>query len=401
MGILKSAFVMNISIDPTAKYVIASCSKNNSIVIGNSKSTKLFVLNRIGQIIKDFRISNPNTGVENLMFHKNGHLAVIGNKSVSVYEDFTELVEISTNAGKPVICAWSKDGTFLGIGTDKGAIIIYDFNKEKKLSLDSLHSKCVTSLNWSSSDILLSGSEDKQIHLTDSNGRSNLLVSSGNDKKLLVDSQNLQWVNLAKIFSQIKNTNLKNNFKSPKTICCMFNKSKNILLHDLESYEKPIQLLFAKAYGSILDFRILSSGYLIVIFENGQVSLLSLLNSEINQEINSKKLFSEKIYNYSFSVQNNYLVASSKNLMKVFDLNQFEEVKKLRIRFDCPVKHLNILSCDSAVLVLLTSGQIHSILINENKFESKHYFDSSCYNIISKKSYNVLQLIHSDQSKDQ
>jgi WD40 repeat protein len=93
------------------------------------------VLNRIGKMLKDFKISSKNSGVKEMKFHESGLLAIRGSHSVSIVQDFSESLEITMDKGTPNILAWSKDGNYLAIGTNQGSLVIFDFMSEKKLFL--------------------------------------------------------------------------------------------------------------------------------------------------------------------------------------------------------------------------------------------------------------------------
>jgi WD40 repeat protein len=132
-----TAFNFQISIDPSSKYIIRSCPNTKFFTIGHSKSTKIFVLNRIGKMLCDFKIPGKNNGVLDLQFHSSGLLAARGTHSVSIVEDFSDIVEISMEKGIPSIMAWSQDGNYLAIGGNDGSLIIYNLLDEKKLFLES------------------------------------------------------------------------------------------------------------------------------------------------------------------------------------------------------------------------------------------------------------------------
>jgi hypothetical protein len=219
------------------------------------------------------------------------------------------------------------------------------------------------------------------------------MTSGTSKKKLQIDSRELRWIFLSNIYSQMKNPQIKEQMTSDKTICSIFNKNKNILLHDLESKQKPIQLMFAPSYGQILDYKIMCSGYLIVLFEYGQVSQLSLLNNELSQEINSKKLYNEKVTNFCWSKDKRLLIVNTGPLIKFFDVVEFKEIKEKRLRFGMNVKSIHMLNCNSALIVLLMNGELNSILSIYNDFKVVRSKNAHSVDIAVQKSYNVIQWV--------
>lgn len=133
-----TAFSFHIGIDPGSHYSITSCPLTNLFVIAQTKSTKIFVLNRIGKMLRDFKISGKNVGVQEMKFHECRLLAIRGTHSVCIVEDFSESLEITLDKGSPTIMAWSQDGNYLAIGTNQGALVIFDFMTEKKLFLSGI-----------------------------------------------------------------------------------------------------------------------------------------------------------------------------------------------------------------------------------------------------------------------
>lgn len=229
--------------------------------------------------------------------------------------------------------------------------------------------------------------------LTRPSGLSEKMISGSSKKKLQIDSEKLRWILLSNIYSQTKNTQIKRQMTSDKTICSIFNRGKNILLHDLESSQKPIQLMFAQSYGRILDYQILDSGYLIVLFEFGQVSQLSLLNDELSQEINSKKLFSQEVRNFCWSADRRVLVVNAGVLVKFFDVKGFVELKQRRLRFGVNLKTMHMLNCHSALVVLLMNGELNSVLSEFAGFKFDKTKCSDRLDFVVQKSYNVLEWI--------
>lgn len=219
------------------------------------------------------------------------------------------------------------------------------------------------------------------------------MLSGPSRKGLQVDSRKLRWVSLSSVYSQAKNPQIRRQAGSDKAVCCIFNRDKNILLHNVESTQKPIQLMFAESYGRVLDYCVTGAGYLVVLFELGQVSQLSLLNDELSQEINSKKLFSRAVTQYCWSADRGVLAVGSGGLIKFFDVNEFVELKRRRLRFGVDVKSLHSLGCKSALLVLLTNGQLNSVLSESAGFKVEKTRRAGKIFFAAQKSYNVLHLM--------
>ena len=193
------------------------------------------------------------------------------------------------------------------------------------------------SLAFTAQDLLLSGSEDRQLLVTRRDGSTQNIGFGAQNKPLTLRASNVRCNELSRLYSQMRNSSLKSSVRSGPTLTAVFSNSKNLLLHNLDSNEKPIQLMFTKNYGRILDYRMFGAGYLIVLFEFGQVCLLSLLNEELSSELDSKKLFHEPVQSFCWANDNSLLVVHRGNTVKFFDVFTFKEVRKLRMCFSSNV----------------------------------------------------------------
>lgn len=268
-------------------------------------------------------------------------------------------------------------------------------DKELKLIIDR-HSKRVISLAFTAQDLLLSGSEDKQLLVTRRDGSTQNIGFGSQNKALSLRASNLKCNELSRLYSQMRNSSLKSSVRSGPTLTSVFSNCKNLLLHNLDSNEKPIQLMFAKNYGRILDYRLFGAGYLIILFEFGHVCLLSLLNEELNTELDSKKLFHEPIHSFCWADDNSMLVVQRGNTVKFFDVFNFKEVRKLRMAFASNIGAVNLLSCASSFLVLFKTGIVQSVLVNRRCLGISSSVNHESMKLVVKKSYNKLQVYTHD-----
>ena len=141
----RTAFRFRISLDLSAHYLISSCPVSSLITIAHSKSSKVFVLNRIGKLVSDFRLSAGNAGVFGLHFHKSGLLAVRGDQTVDLVTDFEEVVDLAMDSGTPTVVEWNEDGSLLGVGVSDGSLMVYDLFRQKKMFYKSKSSFTVLS----------------------------------------------------------------------------------------------------------------------------------------------------------------------------------------------------------------------------------------------------------------
>ena len=77
------------------------------------------------------------------------------------------LTEVSTGIGEQILwdIAWSPDERFLGVGSEDGKVYVIDTNKAMVTQTFVEHANQVTSIDWASNDILISGSWDSTIRV--------------------------------------------------------------------------------------------------------------------------------------------------------------------------------------------------------------------------------------------
>ena len=97
-------------------------------------------------------------------------LSATSNNGIVAIWDLTlngVLTEVSTGIGEQILwdIAWSPDESFLGVGSEDGKVYVIDTNKAMVTQTFVEHANQVTSIDWASNDILISGSWDSTIRV--------------------------------------------------------------------------------------------------------------------------------------------------------------------------------------------------------------------------------------------
>ena len=75
------------------------------------------------------------------------------------------------------------------------------------------------------------------------------------------------------------------------------------MIFDIENNQQPLKVEFSLNYGKIVDFYYLKTGQIIIGFSKGHLVKISLLNDDLQEEVDNEKLF---INNFvQFIVQEN------------------------------------------------------------------------------------------------
>ena len=133
------------------------------------------------------------------------------------------------------------------------------------------------------------------------------------------DIENIKWTKL-KIEDRTEN-------EKQKSFCGVIGQ-RNILLFNLMSNKQPFQLIFQAKYGRIVDYCLFGDGYIVIVFSNGTLSHVSTHQREMEQEIESDRIFqsidalcvNEHLYKCA--------VAGDQNKIKIFNMKNWKEIKK-------------------------------------------------------------------------
>ncbi|KAL0246693.1 hypothetical protein GEMRC1_007904 [Eukaryota sp. GEM-RC1] len=86
--------------------------------------------------------------------------------NVIIYETSTS-THLTVQTTRPITCAsWSPNSSLLIMGTDKGTFLQYNTQTKRLNKTIGTHQKRISSLSWSSSNLLLASSDDKTVSVT-------------------------------------------------------------------------------------------------------------------------------------------------------------------------------------------------------------------------------------------
>src|SRR5688572_4863606 len=78
----------------------------------------------------------------------------------------TTFYEFSLQSGSVTKMSWSRNGRFLGIPSESGSVVIFDFEARQTVRILGHHADCVTAIAWDRKDeSILTGALDGSVGL--------------------------------------------------------------------------------------------------------------------------------------------------------------------------------------------------------------------------------------------
>jgi WD repeat-containing protein 19 len=131
-------------------------------------------------------------------------------------------------------------------------------------------------------------------------------------------------------FSRVKSVS-KSNFSEGSVSA---NLSKTLLLVDVRSSKKPLELDFSKKYGDIVRHEWFGDGYIFLGFSLGYIVVLSTFSEEVGREVYSRKMHSRSFYDIAVSKESNLVATCGDDgiaFLDMSDLQRIHEDERLRI----------------------------------------------------------------------
>lgn len=177
-------------------------------------------------------------------------------------------IDIPSSKDKASYIKWSNTDSVLVIGTEKGTLIFFNKKNSRKIPCVGKHSKRVHTGDWNDEGLLISGSEDRLLAVSNSTGDTVL-----DQFEVKGEPLELKWAKKKKDEQNEKN-------KSVSAIM----KRKHLILLDVETTNN-VEISFSSTYGRIVTYEWFGDGYIAAAFTNGVVSVISTHQDEIGMEI--------------------------------------------------------------------------------------------------------------------
>lgn len=234
---------------------------------------------------------------------------------------------------------WSSTSPVLVIGTEKGSLVFFNKQNQRKIPCVGKHGKKVLTGSWNSEGILITGAEDLMLTVSNSTGDT------------VCDSFIIKGAPLQLEWARPKKDEVEESKSTVEKEVSAIVKKKVLILLNLDTTHN-VEITFSEKYGKIVDYRWFGDGYVAASFTNGVVSIISTHKSEIGQEVQSLSLFNSSIEAMIINESLGKMAVAASGTIKIVNMNDWSEVKSDQIKLDGDIGRITSLSWTSEGQIL-------------------------------------------------
>ncbi|XP_058834907.1 WD repeat-containing protein 19 [Topomyia yanbarensis] len=298
------------------------------------------IFNRQGQLVERIVLQGLCAG---FAWDKDGDVLAIITQSSSqlIVWDANSRKKQSVDIGvrdPPSCIVWSKRGSLLAVATSRGNLSIYNHLTTKRIPILGKHTKRITCGAWSTENILALGSEDKFLSLSNEEG------------------DTLRSVQLRDTPSDMHFAEMKTDERVPgeNTISMILGK-RTLFLYHLPEPDSPTELGFQQRYGSLIQHKWFSDGYVLLGFSLGHVVSISTHPREVGQELWQVKNHRDSLNSIAVCKELELVASCGDNNIKIHSMSNLQEtVKILTLHDQAAMKNIDW-SSDGQLLGVTTS----------------------------------------------
>ncbi|XP_018332353.1 WD repeat-containing protein 19 isoform X2 [Agrilus planipennis] len=286
-------------------------SSNYLVTTGSDGMVNIF--NRYGQIQERIKLPGLCTAFE---WNFTGDLIGIVSQSTQLIlwdANLEKKYIVELNLKDVMTCIfWERNSQMVAIGSKKGNVCLYDHTTSKCTPIIGKHSKEITCGGWNADKILILGSEDKTLSLSNADGDTLKIIS------LRAEPANVQ-------FSEMK---VDKRIGGENTISLIVGK-RTLYLYSLFDTENPIELEFQQHYGNIVSYKWFGDGYILLGFALGYFIAISTHIKEVGRELFQVKNYKNSLNDIALCKRMGKVASCGDNIIKIHDLNSLQETSSL------------------------------------------------------------------------
>ncbi|KAL7680186.1 putative WD repeat-containing protein 19/dyf-2 [Plasmopara halstedii] len=267
-----------------------------------------------------------------------------GSSVVPLWDNGNRLtLSLDTNLKDPTFARWSKEGSLLAVGTQKGNLVLYSKETRKLVPVVGKHTRRIHCGSWNADDKLVLGGDDRMLTVSNSQGDT-------------IEQRELSHTPWNIKFGRKRGDSMK---VAEQLIAIALPRA--IILLSLQDSANPVELTFQAHYGSIVFIEWFADGMIIIAFSEGYLIVISTKIDEVGEELQSHRFFLGRIFAACYSSILNRVALSGEGSIKVVDLTTFTEIVADTIKLtdiEEDEAHLMSFTSDGQILTVATNGGI-------------------------------------------
>lgn len=199
---------------------------------------------------------------------------------------------------------WSRAGHYLALGTTKGTLCIYHRSTHELVWTKIKHKRKITCGDWSSTDRLAYGSEDRFISVAGPDGG-------------MFDQVKVKCRPVYVAFGDGKSA-------QERSTVSVNMEGRTIMLYSQRDQSGALELAFRPCYGQIIDYEWFGEGYIMAGFSAGYIVVISTKLNEIGREQYCARFHSEELLDLAHCKTTQKLATCGDNgVLKLIDMRDW------------------------------------------------------------------------------
>ncbi|RLN52430.1 hypothetical protein BBJ29_007206 [Phytophthora kernoviae] len=181
-----------------------------------------------------------------------------GSSVVPLWDNGTRsTLSLDTNLKDPTFARWSKEGSLLAVGTQKGNLVLYSKVTRKLVPVVGKHSRRIVCGSWNGDDTLVLGGEDRMLTVSNPQGDT-------------IEQRELSHAPWDIKFGRKRGDSMK---AAEQLIAIAL--SRAVILFNLKDPANPVELTFQSHYGNIIFLEWFADGMVMIAFSEGYLIVIS------------------------------------------------------------------------------------------------------------------------------
>ncbi|CAB3401705.1 unnamed protein product [Caenorhabditis bovis] len=299
-----------------------------------------------GNIIDALDLTGP---VLDIAWDKEGDCLAVAARNSSlitlwdVNSRATDSIESSAASSKevPTCIAWSPVSLTLAAGNNAGNLFVYNHRTSRKISLMGKHQRSITSVRFTSEDLIVTCSDDNTITISNVDGDTvSTCALSGEPTNLDVGVVS------------------RSGAAAQTMISCILSRII-LMLAPVQNIENPINLQFQERYGNIVAYSWFNDGYLAIGFDRGYLVTISAQQNELGSEIASIAEYKNYLGAVCTSQSFSKILSVGDHQIKIREIDQFNDLYAISdVDTDKDLNDVSITNDGQLVAIASQSGTL-------------------------------------------
>ncbi|XP_066931056.1 WD repeat-containing protein 19-like isoform X2 [Clytia hemisphaerica] len=311
---MKRVFTIPERVHGSDRVTMAWQNQQGNFLAVTGVSRLVTIYDRHGELKDEVILPGVCTGIS---WDKDGDTLAIGNqKTGMIYlwdANTMKTTQLESGLRDSIsFLLWSKNSQILAVGTNKGNLLLYNHQTQRKIPVLGKHARKISCGCWNSENLIALAGEDRLLSISNSEG----------------DTVKQTVTRLEP--NQVQFSVMKTDERSVgETTLSLTVGQKTLFLYNLNEPDNPIELAFQPRYGTIVTYKWFGDGYIMIGFSTGYLVVISTHLKEIGQELFQTRDHKDELTDIDISLSLKMAASCGDGCIKLHDLNDLKEIQAI------------------------------------------------------------------------